>query len=71
MLDDLTPEQRALAELMEELSEQAYCATWMSTLEVALWEMVLGRRRLKSAAAGRLPFAFELSWLTSCVPSRA
>ncbi|MBL8898961.1 MAG: hypothetical protein JNM84_15075 [Planctomycetes bacterium] len=55
MLEDLTPEQRALAELMEELSELAYCATWMGTLEVALWEMVLGRRR----RFGRLEISAE------------
>jgi hypothetical protein len=46
MLRDLTPEQRALAELMEELSESAYLATWMEGLELALWEVVLGRRRI-------------------------
>ena len=55
MLEDLTPEQRALAELMEELSEEAFCATWMSSLEVALWEMVLGRRR----RFGRLEISAE------------
>lgn len=37
MLSDLTPEQRALADYMSELSEDAYCAGWMNGLEHALW----------------------------------
>ena len=41
----LTAEQRALAHYMSGLSEEAYCAGWMSGLEYALWEVVLGRRR--------------------------
>jgi hypothetical protein len=37
MLNDLTPEQRALAEYMSDLSEQAYSAGWMRDLEHTLW----------------------------------
>jgi hypothetical protein len=45
MRTDLTPEQRALADYMSDLSEQAYFAGWMHGLEFALWE----------AASGQLP----------------
>jgi hypothetical protein len=45
MLRDLTPPQRRLADLMSELSEEAYCAGWMVGLEYALWELLLRRRR--------------------------
>jgi hypothetical protein len=55
MLSDLTPKQRALAEMMSDLSEEAYCAGWMSGLEYALWGALLGRR----AEYGRLPFSPE------------
>jgi hypothetical protein len=37
VLTDLTPDQRALAEYMSELSEQAICAGWIGNLEHALW----------------------------------
>ncbi len=37
MLTDLTPEQRALAEYMSELSEKAIHAGWIGNLEHALW----------------------------------
>ena len=37
MLTDLTPDQRALAEYMSELSEQAYYAGWIGNLEHTLW----------------------------------
>ena len=37
MLKDLTPDQRALAEYMSELSEQAIYAGWIQNLEHALW----------------------------------
>ena len=37
MLTDLTPDQRALAEYMSELSEQAIHAGWIQNLEHALW----------------------------------
>jgi hypothetical protein len=40
-LDDLTPAQRALADYMSELSEEAYYAGWMNGLEFALWEAML------------------------------
>jgi hypothetical protein len=40
-----TPEQRALAQYMSELSEEAYCAHWMADLEYNLWEAVVGLRR--------------------------
>jgi hypothetical protein len=40
MLDDLTPNQRALAAYMSELSEEAFFAGWMQDLEFALWRAV-------------------------------
>lgn len=40
MLKDLDHDQRALAEYMSELSEQAYAAGWMVNLEHALWRAV-------------------------------
>ncbi len=40
MLSNLNTEQRALAEYMSELSEQAYYAGWMHGLEHALWRAV-------------------------------
>jgi hypothetical protein len=42
MLSDLTLNQRALADYMSELSEEAYCAGWMMDLEYDLWNAVLG-----------------------------
>lgn len=45
MLSDLTGEQRALAEFMSSLSEDAYCAGWMDGLEFALWQVLIGERR--------------------------
>jgi hypothetical protein len=45
MLKDLTPSQRALADYMSELSEDAYCAGWLVGLEFELWEVVLGERK--------------------------
>jgi len=45
MLSDLTGEQRALAQFMSSLSENAYCAGWMDGLEFALWQVLLGERR--------------------------
>ncbi len=44
MISDMTPKQRALAEYMSDLSEDAYCAGWLVDLEYLLWEEVLGRR---------------------------
>ena len=55
MASKLTPKQRALADYMSDLSEEAYCAGWMSGLEYALWEAVLGRE----GAFGRLLFGPE------------
>jgi len=40
MLKDLTPQQRALADYMSELSELAHSAGWMENLEHALWRAV-------------------------------
>lgn len=40
MLADLTKDQRELAELMSEISEEAFCAGWMKGLELALWDAV-------------------------------
>jgi hypothetical protein len=45
MLRDLTPPQRQLADFMSKLSEEAYCAGWMTGLEYALWELLLGGRK--------------------------
>lgn len=45
MLELSTPEQRALAQYMSELSEEAFCAHWMTDLEYNLWEAVVGLRR--------------------------
>jgi hypothetical protein len=42
MLEDLTPDQRRLAEAMSDLSEQTYCAGWMKNLEYGLWAALLG-----------------------------
>lgn len=39
----LTPEQRALADLMSDLSEEAFCAGWMHGLEHSAWEIAHGR----------------------------
>jgi hypothetical protein len=41
MLPDLTDTQRALAEAMSDISEEAYCAGWMSDLEFDLWRVVV------------------------------
>ncbi|HEV2719660.1 MAG TPA: hypothetical protein VG323_06550 [Thermoanaerobaculia bacterium] len=41
MLADLTTMQRALARLMSEISEDAYCAGWLSGLEYELWQIVI------------------------------
>lgn len=43
MLDDMTTFQRALADLMSDLSEETYCAGWLVDLEFLLWETVVGR----------------------------
>lgn len=41
MLRDLTPQQRALADRMSEISEEAFCAGWMRDLEYDLWRIVV------------------------------
>lgn len=53
MLQDLTTDQRRLADFMSDLSEQAYYASWMEGLEYALWEALVGPRR----EYGRLEFS--------------
>ena len=40
----MTTLQRALANEMSRLSEECYCAGWMTGLEYQLWEVVLGSR---------------------------
>ena len=55
MLSELTPSQRALADHMSDLSEEAYCAGWLIGLEFILWEAVLGREEDDA----RLPFSEE------------
>jgi hypothetical protein len=40
MLNDLSPDQRELAQYMSELSEKAHAASWMHDLEVDLWRAV-------------------------------
>jgi hypothetical protein len=45
MLKDLTPSQRALADYMSELSEDAYCAGWLVGLEFELWALMQGNQR--------------------------
>ena len=41
MIEELTHSQKALAEYMSELSEEAYFAGWMEGLEYALWKAVV------------------------------
>ena len=41
MIEELTDSQKALAEFMSELSEEAYFAGWMEGLEYALWKAVV------------------------------
>lgn len=48
MLKELTSEQRALADYMSELSEEAYCAGWMTDLEFDLWECLTTNRNTYS-----------------------
>jgi hypothetical protein len=46
MLSDLTPDQKALADAMSDVSEAAYSASWMAGLEFALWGLLVsGERR--------------------------
>ena len=41
MIEELTDSQKALAEYMSGLSEEAYFAGWMEGLEYALWKAVV------------------------------
>lgn len=45
MLQNLTPEERRLADYMSALSEKAYFAGWMEGLEFALWEAMNGQKK--------------------------
>jgi hypothetical protein len=53
MISDLTPDQKALADAMSDVSEAAYSAGWMTGLEFALWGLLIsgetryGRASLK------------------------
>jgi len=49
MLNELTPTQRDLAELMSDISEHAWRAGWMMGLEYELWQ------ELTSATNGSVP----------------
>ncbi len=40
-MNQLTQKQQELADLMQEISEDCYCAGWISGLEYALWSFVL------------------------------
>jgi hypothetical protein len=42
MANELTADQRLLADYMSELSEEAFFAGWMTGLEYALWMAVTG-----------------------------
>jgi hypothetical protein len=53
MLSDLSPDARALADRMSEISEETWCAGWMDDLEFTLWaaldgETAEGRPKLTS-----------------------
>lgn len=50
MLDDLTPTQRELANLMSEISEQMWRAGWMMGVEHELWAAVTSQ----AGTGGRL-----------------
>jgi hypothetical protein len=41
MYSALTKQQRALHNLMSDISEEAWCAGWMDGLEYALWHIML------------------------------
>jgi hypothetical protein len=42
MLLDLSPDARALADRMSEISEETWCAGWMHDLEFTLWAALCG-----------------------------
>lgn len=52
----MTEKQRALADYMIRLSEEAYSASWMDGLEYKLWEALEGRIN----KFGRLQFNHEI-----------
>jgi len=59
MLSDLSPEARALADRMSEISEATWYAGWMHNLEFTLWaalngEMTKGRLKLTSLQIAEL-----------------
>jgi hypothetical protein len=45
MINDLTQDERQLAELMSELSQRCYSASWMKDLEYVLWDAVVSGPR--------------------------
>ena len=46
MLNDLTKEQRILADFMSDLSEKCYSAGWLENLEYVLWDtLTKGERK--------------------------
>jgi hypothetical protein len=46
--------QRALANLMSEISEDCYCAGWMHGLEFALWAIATGDRKNRKYGQGEV-----------------
>lgn len=59
MLSDLSPNARALADRMSEISEETWCAGWMHELEFTLWaaldsETAEGRLKLTSVQVADL-----------------
>lgn len=74
MLNELTPEQRDLAEYMSHLSESAYNAVWMEGLEQALWKAVAegpykyGRLQLERTHLQQLVLLSERcgGWIRFC-----
>ncbi|MEP6466987.1 MAG: hypothetical protein ABJB05_11815 [Parafilimonas sp.] len=40
MLNDLTFEQRKLADFISDISERCYSASWLENLEYVLWDML-------------------------------
>src|SRR5687768_10007839 len=45
MLNDLTVDQRRLADLMSDLSERCYYAGWLKNLEYVLWDACINGER--------------------------
>lgn len=69
MLHDLSSIERALADIMSDISEECYCAGWMEHLEYVLWDAVIngerkyGRELIDAAKIKRLK---ELSEACGC-----